>query len=156
MKKKILNHLKLRSVFSTLIGLTAAAALVLPANVRAIEDPPGCSPSSGSGGLGNTSSGGIDFNFSQAHIGDTVQVLPRLGMVANACRAINATGAVYIATGPLTNFLINVTLDPGVLISCPANGLCQPGPYNVTLTAPLVGASVTSPNGSIPGVAKNV
>src|ERR1041385_713501 len=67
--------------------------LLLAASAYAIEDPPGCSQASG--GLGNISQGGINFNLSQAHIGDTVPLFPSLGMVSNACKAINATGSVY-------------------------------------------------------------
>src|SRR5436853_552955 len=111
------------------------ATLSLATRLSATEDPPNCSLANG--GAGNTSQGGINFNRSQAHVGDTVGVFPNLGMSANACRAINATGTVYIASGALTNFLVNVTLDPGVLVICPANGLCQPGPYNVTITPAL-------------------
>src|SRR5438876_513310 len=108
--------------------------------MSAIEDPPNCSLAHG--GLGNTSQGGISFTLAQAHVGDTVTLIPSLGMAAGACRAINATGSVWIASGRLTNFLVNVTLDPGVLIVCPANGLCRPGPYNLLLNPGLVGASI--------------
>src|SRR5437899_1515793 len=111
-------------------ALVLGGVLALAARALAGEDPPGCSLANG--GAGNTSQGGINFNLTQAHVGDTVQVFPSLGMVANACRAINVTGAVYIATGRLTNFLENVTLDPGVLVSCPTGALCRPGPYNIT------------------------
>ena len=129
--------------------LMCCAWLILAARVVAVEDPPGCSLANG--GRGNTSQGGINFNLAQAHVGDTVQVFPSLGMVSNACRAVSVTGAIYIATGLLTNFLENVTLDPGVLVSCPTNALCRPGPYFITLTPALVGATVTSPNGSANG-----
>src|SRR5438045_922212 len=99
--KRILKNLKRQSVFSALVGVAMAAVLAAPLGVRAVEDPPNCSLPNG--GLGNTSQGGINFNQTFAHIGDTVQLQPSLGMVANACRAVNATGSVYIATGLLTN-----------------------------------------------------
>src|SRR6266705_2901051 len=94
--------------------LLLAGLLALPAHLSAIEDPPGCSLANG--GAGNTSQGGINFNLMEAHVGDSVPVFPSLGMVNNACRAINVTGVVYVATGPLTSFLVNVSLNPGVLI----------------------------------------
>src|ERR1041385_1232695 len=156
---------KLHNLVAALMSLLVVGLLALPANVQAIEDPPGCSLPNG--GLGNTSQGGINFTFNQAHVGDSVPVIPSLGMVAGACRAIHATGNVYIAASPnpipiplvynlLTNFLIDVTLDPGVLITCPAGGTCRPGPYLVTITAGLVGAGVASPNGDINGAPKTV
>lgn len=120
----------------------------------AVIDPPGCDL--GSGGLGNTSVGGINFPLSQAHVGDTVSVVPLLGMVVNACRTINATGTVYISTGPLTNFMDNITLDPDGAHTCPADPLCTPGPYSFTITAPMVGAAVVSPNGTRTGGANAV
>ena len=132
----------------------AVACLLLSVPVRADEDPPGCSLANG--GAGNTSQGGINFNLAIAHIGDTVQVFPSLGMSSNACRAINATGSVYIATGLLTTFLVDVTLLPNQLITCPFNGLCQPGPYDVLITSNLVGAPVSTPLGNIVGVPKTV
>ncbi len=108
------------------------------------------------GGAGNTSMGGLNFSLAQAHLGDTVQVFPNLGMASNACRAINVTGVVYIATGPLTNFLVNVTLNPGTLVVCPTDTRCAPGPYHLLITPALVGASVLTPLGGAPGVAKTV
>lgn len=122
--------------------------------VMAVEDPPNCSLENG--GLGNTSVGGINFVLGQAHVGDTVSVFPGMGMVVNACKALNATGSVWIATGHLTNFMVNVTLNPDGLHSCPSDGLCEPGPYSFLITAPMVGAGVSSPNGSLSGVAKAV
>src|SRR6185436_5566322 len=138
-----------RHRLATLLSLLVVWVLALPARAPADEFPIGCSLSGG--GLGNTSQGGINFPLNQAHVGDIVPVVPSLGMVLNACQAINATGSVWIATGRLTNFLINVTLDPGPLISCPNDPLCRPGPYNVLITPALIGAGVNSPNGSIPG-----
>ena len=85
-----------------------------------------------------------------------------------ACAAVNAHGSLWIAGCPfssnglvnaqvrLTNFLNGVTLDPGVLVICPANGLCQPGPYNIQITPALVGAGVRSPYGTRDGAAKAV
>ena len=137
-------------MWSLLVGCLLAS----PAGIQAIEYPSGCSLPNG--GLGNTSVGGINFTFPQAHVGDTVTVVPSLGMVAGACQAINATGSVWVATGRLTNFLMNVTLVPGVLITCPPGGMCQPGPYSLLITPALVGAAVSSPNGSIPGMSKAV
>src|SRR5437899_3794902 len=148
---KSLNH---QRHLSALVGLLFICALATPGRVGAAEDPPGCSLFNG--GLGNTSQGGAGFYTSQAHVGDVVPVHADLGMVAGACRAINATGAIYVATGPLTNFLINVTLDPGTLDVCPGSGVCQPKRYNLLITPALVGAGVSSPNGTIPGVAKTV
>ena len=124
-----------QDLLTTRLSLLVVCLLALPAGLPAIEDPPGCSLANG--GLGNTSQGGINFNLDgQAHVGDTVPVFPSLGMVAGACRAINATGSVWIAVDAansvrLTNFLDHVNLDPGVLIWCPVNALCRPGPYNL-------------------------
>ena len=135
-------------------SLLVAGLLLMVARVSAIEDPPGCSLPNG--GLGNTSQGGINFNLPQAHVGDVVPVFPRLGMVDRACKAINVTGVVYVATGPLTNFLVNVNLEPGSLVSCPGGGLCSPGPYNLLITPGLVGAAVFTPLGGVGGVARAV
>ena len=134
--------------------LAFAGLLLLPSRLRADEDPPGCSLAGG--GTGNTSQGGINFALADAHVGDTVQAFPSLGMSSDACKAINATGSVYIATGLLTNFLVNVTLYPNELLSCPVNGRCEMGPYNILITADLIGAPVSSPIGSILGVPKTV
>ena len=137
------------------LGCLAFGCLLgMPVRVSAIEDPAGCSLASG--GLGNVSQGGLNFALAQAHVGDAVPVFPSLGMASNACKAINATGSVYIATGLLTNFLVNVTLNPGEPISCPAHTNCSPGPYNILITPALVGAGVSSPSGGVPGVAKTV
>lgn len=136
------------------LGVVLALLATAPVSTRAVEDPPGCSLASG--GAGNTSQGGVNFNLLQAHVGDAVPVFTSLGMANRACRAINATGVVYVATGPLTNFLANVTLDPGTLVSCPGAGLCQPGPYHILITPALVGAPVNTPLGGVPGVAKTV
>src|SRR5215472_8228736 len=152
--KRILIESKLQSLFMALVAAAAATALVAPSTVRAIEDPPNCALADG--GAGNTSQGGINFNITEAHVGDTVSVFPSLGMALNACQAVNATGAVYIATGLLTNFLVNVTLPSGTLISCPANAICSPGPYSFVITPGLVGAGVASPNGSIGGIPATV
>ena len=137
-----------------LIGLLCCGWLALPAQVSADEDPPNCSLAHG--GAGSVSQGGINFNLAQAHVGDTVPVFPSLGKVTNSCKAIHVTGTVYIATGLLTNFLVDVTLNPGVLVSCPENALCQPGPYNLTITPALVGAAVNTPLGGMPGLPKTV
>src|SRR6185503_5129737 len=145
---------KFQNRLTALLSLLVVWVLALPARVAADEFPVGCSLAGG--GLGNTSQGGINFPLSQAHIGDTVQVVPSLGMVLNACQAINSTGSVWIATGRLPNFLVTVPLDPGPLISCPSDPLCRPGPYNILITPALVGAGVSSPHGSIPGVPKTV
>ena len=153
-KKTNAKSLNYQRQVGALIGLLCAGLLALPVRVSAIEDPPNCSLAHG--GAGNTSQGGINFNLAQAHVGDTIQVFPSLGMANNACRAISVTGAVYIATGPLTNFLVGVTLNPSELVACPANALCQPGPYNLTITPALVGAGVSTPLGGLPGVAKTV
>src|SRR6185436_50721 len=84
-----------KSMFQTpltaLLSLLVVWVLALPARVAADEFPQGCSLSGG--GLGNTSQGGINFPLQQAHLGDTVTVVPSLGMVLNACQAINATGS---------------------------------------------------------------
>jgi hypothetical protein len=65
------------------------------------------------------------------------------------------TGSIYIATGRLTNFLDDATLDPGIIVAGPpAPG--EPGPFNLLITPALVGAGVTSPHGSIPGMPKMV
>ena len=136
------------------IGLVVVGWLALPARVSASEDPPNCSLAHG--GAGSVSQGGINFDLPQAHVGDTVPVFASLGKVTNSCKAINVTGTVYIATGLLTNFLVDVTLNPGLLVSCPDNALCQPGPYNLTITPALVGAAVNTPLGGVPGVPKSV
>ena len=139
---------------ASLLSLLFAGLLVLPSPVRATEDPPNCSLAHG--GAGSVSQGGINFNLAQAHVGDTVAVFPSLGKVTNSCKAINVTGTVYIATGLLTNFLGDVTLSPGVLVACPDNALCQPGPYNLTITPALVGAEVNTPLGGASGLPKTV
>jgi len=150
----------LHNLVAALPSLLVVGLLALPANVRAIEDPPNCSLANG--GAGNTSQGGINFQETQAHVGDIVHIVPSLGMVNSACRAVNATGSVWIATGRLTNFLVNVTLDPGPLVTCPQDPKCQPGQlapvagYTLLITQPLVGAGVSTPNGSIGGLAKTV
>ena len=134
--------------------LLTVGLLMSLGRVSAEEDPPGCSLANG--GTGNTSQGGLNFTLAQAHVGDAVPVFPSLGMVAGACKAINVTGVVYVATGPLTNFLVNVTLVPGGLVACPANALCQPGPYNLLITSNMVGAGVDTPLGSASGFPKTV
>src|SRR5712671_3528844 len=78
--------------------------------------PPFCDKASG--GQGNTSTSTINFQYNQAHLYDTVQVFPVLGMVRDACEAMNATGSVYIASGLLVRFLDNATLDPGFIYQC--------------------------------------
>ena len=146
---KSFNHL---SQSAAIIGLIVGS-LVLPVSLRAFEDPPGCSYNL----MGNGASYqiGVNFGQAQAHIGDCVRVIPNFGMLAGACRAINVTGSLYIATGKLTNFLNNATLDPGfpVVESHPP---CEPGPYNVIITPALVGADVSSPRRTIPGQPKTV
>jgi hypothetical protein len=134
---------------SGLVGLTLQTA-------TADEFPPLCSKADG--GQGNTSTTGLNFANTTAHIGDTVQLFPSLGMVAGACQAMHATGSVYVATGLLVTFLNNVTLDPNFIYQCPTNTSppCTPGPYNLTITAPMVGAGVSSPGGSINGAPKTV
>ena len=142
-------------------GFTFRSLLVVflltlsPAKIRAAEDPPGCSFPNGEG---NTSIGGINFNSAQnpAHVGDTVQIFPSLGMAANACKAVNVTGVVFIATGPVANFMLNQILTNGITVQCPGNAQCEPGPYQFTITTGLVGAAVPSPNGTAPGVPKTV
>jgi hypothetical protein len=125
--------------------------------------PPGCDKASG--GQGNTSTTSVNFNYHQAHLGDTVQVFPMVGMVGpqypqtgGACEAINATGSIYIASGLLAKFLDNATLDPGFIYQCPTNTTppCTPGPYNVTITPALVGAGIAYPEGSIGGAPNTV
>ena len=49
-------------------------------------------------------------------------------MASNACRAINVFGTIYIATGPLTNFLENVTLNPGRVDFLPGQRAVQARP----------------------------
>jgi len=115
MQNLTMNPLKLKRFVQQFVCLMFMALMVFQARVRADEFPPGCSLASG--GLGNTSAGGINFNLPQAHVGDTVPVFPNLGMVSGACQATNASGVVYIASTNgadrvLTNFLINVNLDP--------------------------------------------
>lgn len=118
------------------------------------EDPPGCDFSQG--GQGNTSSGAMNFFFGQAHVGDSVSVQPRFGMISGACSASSVTGSVYIATGFLTNFMVNQHLDPTNAVTCPGGSACTPGPYSFTITSGMVGASVSSPNGTVGGTAKAV
>lgn len=119
--------------------------LTLPSRVQAIEDPPGCGLANG--GNGSSYQSGLNFVLTQAHVGDSVPVFPVFGMVNGACRAVNVTGSVHIATGPLTNFLDNVTLEPGILRTCP----CE-----ILITPALVGAGVSSPHGSLAGLPKRV
>lgn len=129
--------------------------LAFSTSVLAIEDPPGCSLANG--GEGNTSLGGLNFLVSRAHVGDTVSLFPVLGMVSNACNSINTTGSIYLSTGLLTNFMVNVTLYPTGAVSCPsASAQCSLGPYSFVITSPMVGAGVTSPLASIPGLANAV
>ena len=142
MKNSHKTTFKSPGLLAALLSLLVALVLALPVNVNAIEDPVGCTFPPG--GAGNTSQGGINFNLAQAHVGDTVQVFPSLGMSQNACRAVGVTGVVFTASGPLTNFLVNVSLDPNSLISCPAGGPCKPGPYNVVITSALVGTGQTN------------
>src|SRR5258706_4437761 len=147
---------RLQSIIKTSGALALATLFSLSTHsVLADEFPPGCSKPDG--GQGNTSTTGINFNFHQAHIGDTVQLFPTLGMVIGGCQAQNATGSVYTANGLLVNFLNNVTLDPGAIYQCPTFGPpCAGGPYNLTITPGIVGASVNSPGGSIAGVSNVV
>ena len=120
------------------------------------EFPPNCSKVDG--GAGATSASGLNFSSHMAHLGDTVQVFPTLGMVGGACQAQHATGTVYVASGLLVAFLSDATLDPGFVYDCPTNSSppCAVGPYNVTITPDLVGAAVVSPGGSIQGLPKQV
>jgi hypothetical protein len=99
------------------------------------------------GGNGASYQSGLNFVLAQAHVGDSVPVFPVFGMVNGACRAVNVTGSVFIATGQLTNFLDNATLDPGIIGGCPCD---------IHITPALVGAGVSSPHGSIAGVPKRV
>lgn len=124
--------------------------------VLAVEDPPNCSLANG--GQGNTSFGGVSFTLPQAHVGDTISVVATLGMIVDACKAINATGSIWISTGHLTNFFDNVTLDPvGFVGFCPTIGSpCEPGPYSFVITAPMVGASVTSPLLTVAGIPNRI
>lgn len=138
MKNPSTTSLNFVSPMAVLIGLVACS-LPNPSNVKAIQDPPGCS--------GANYQSGFDFALAQAHVGDIVPVVPRFGVVMEACRMINVTGSIYIATGKLTNFLNNATLDPGISVS---------GRYNILITSDLVGAGVSSPHGSISGVAMTV
>lgn len=154
MQNVIVKFLISKARVLPLACLALAGVIGLPVQVSAVEDPPGCSLANG--GAGNTSLGGINFNLAQAHVGDTVEVFPSLGMAPNACKADRVTGVVYIATGVLTNFLENVTLNPGEVVSCPADGLCRPGPYALLITPALVGADVSSPIGVAPGDPKSV
>src|SRR5439155_10108985 len=119
-KNSTAKPFKLQKLLAANLGLLVVLSLALPASVRAIEDPPNCSLANG--GAGNTSQGGINFPVMQAHLGDTVTIVPSLGMSPGACRATNATGSVWIASGLLTNFLIDVTLNPGELVTCPTPG----------------------------------
>jgi uncharacterized repeat protein (TIGR01451 family) len=100
----------------------------------------------------------INFDTRSAHLYDTVQLFPVLGMVQGACEALNATGSIYIASGLLVRFLDNKTLDPGFVYECPTytSPPCTPGPYNITITPELVGAGVVYPEGSIAGVPDTV
>ena len=137
------------------LGVLAAACLIAT-TALSDEYPPGCSKADG--GQGNTSTSGINFAKSKAHVGDPVEVFPVLGMVNGACEALHATGEVYIASGLLVTFLNDVTLDPGLIYQCPTNTSppCTPGPYIVTITPALVGAPVNSPGGTINGAPKTV
>ena len=126
-----------------IIGLVGS--LTLPVAVIADEVPPGCSFRSG--GQGSAHWRGINFTQAQAHIGDRATVVPSFSMVSGACRATNVTGTIFIATGALTNFLDHATVNPGIAIS---------GNYDFVITSDLVGAGVSSPDGSISGVPKTV
>lgn len=132
--------------------------LSLSTAAMAIEDPPNCSFANG--GEGNTSFGGVNFTVDKAHVGDTVSLVAVLGMISNACKAINATGSLWIATGHLTNFMQNVTLDPhtfaGLSDYCPGTNSCEPGPYSFVITESMVGTGVSSPLGNLSGIANRV
>ena len=145
------------------LTLAWACAFVAPSCLFGDIFPAGCDKASG--GQGNTDETSIGFIYHQAHLGDTVQVLPTLGMVGpklpqtgGACEALNATGSVYIASGLVVRFLDNVTLDPGFIYQCPTNTTppCTVGPYNVTIVNALVGADVTYPKGTIAGTPNSV
>jgi hypothetical protein len=139
----------------TALSLAMAVTFFSVHPLFADESPPNCSKTDGGQG---TSTTGLNFANTKAHIGDSVQVFPTLGMVAGACTAEHATGAVYIASGLLVTFLNDVELLPNNIFQCPTNTSppCAPGPYNVVITAALVGAGVNSPGGNINGVANNV
>ena len=74
-----------------LIGLLACS-LKHPFSVQAYEDPPGCSVINGGNGASYQS--GLNFNLTEAHVGDAVPVFPMFGMEYGACRAVNVTGTV--------------------------------------------------------------
>lgn len=95
MKNSKLKPLRLPQVLATLLGVLAVALWLLPAQVRAIEDPPGCS-NPANGGQGNLSQGGINFAFPQAHVGDSVPVFPRPGI---------APAVTGLSTGLLRDWL---------------------------------------------------
>ncbi len=133
------------------LSLLLGSLLALSANIGvADEDPPGCSLVNG--GKGNTSSAGLNFNVATAHIGETIALFATAGMATNACSATEATGTIYISAGLLGNFLNNVTLFPGIILNCPTNGACVPGPYSVTITKEMIGAKVATPAGTVSGM----
>ncbi len=155
MKNLHKQEFRCQNLLPALLSLLAIWVLALPANVKAIEDPAGCSLANG--GLGNSSGGGINPLPTQAHLLDTVALPTTEFITPGACSAINATGSIYIATGKLSDFFVNQNMTPGVVIGCPANPVCVAGANSIVLTAPLVGASVTLPNGEIkPGVPKGI
>ncbi len=134
-----------------LMSLLFGCFLVLSAGVSvADENPPGCSLVNG--GKGNSSSAGLNFNVATAHIGETVALFATAGMVTNACSATEATGTIYTSAGLLGNFLNNVTLSPGIILSCPADGDCVPGPYSFTITKEMIGAKIVTPIGTVSGM----
>lgn len=149
------NH-KEKISYTFLSLLCAGVMLLSPTRVSAVEDPAGCSFPNGAG---NTSIGGINFSSTQnpAHVGDTIQIFPSLGMGSGACKATNVVGIVYVSTGPVATFMTNQTLEPtGASVQCPGDPKCVAGPYQFTIAPGMVGASVVSPNGTAAGVAKAV
>ena len=158
MKNLNVVSLNFKAPIAYLACLLSVGLLMSPVRVSAIEDPPGCSL--GNGGRGNESAGGINPQPNIAHLGDTVSLPTTEGMTPGACKAINATGSIYVATGKLSDIFVNITLDPGVLIGCPAGAAssnCVAGANSLVITAPLVGAGVGLPNGTfLSGVPKSV
>lgn len=140
------SPLNLRTVILAMIGTTLP--LIQPC--AAAEFPPGCG-ANGSARFEHR----FNFNHHQAHLGDTVPVYVTFGIAAGACQATNVNAAVYLAPGKAFDTLIDATFVPGIPVTSPRPPFEQV-PYEILITPDLIGAGVSSPLGSVPGLPKMV
>lgn len=127
--------------------------LTFTARVEAFEDPPGCSLANG--GSGSSYQSRLHVTVTEAHLGDSVPLIPMFGMAPGACRAFHVNGSAHIATGKLADYLKDATFDPGILVVAPARPF-EPGPYSLLITKELVGAGVSSSKFRFAGVPNTV